>query len=241
MSAIATPLPRSAGPTAPAAMSPRRLARLTGVLYVLLVGLGMMGPLTLESMLVPGDAAATAANLRDGLTAYNLSLVAWLVIVAVDVAISLMLYVLLVPVSRGLALAAAAFRMVYSVVLGALLVELFVAHRLLTPETGVPDAEAQRQALAALETFSAGFLVALVFFGVHLVLLGVLLYRSRYVPRLLAVLLVAAGLGYAVDSLASLTVDSYGGALAAVLLTPAVVGEVGLTLWLLVKGVRAPR
>jgi hypothetical protein len=215
--------------------SPQRLARVIGALYLSLVGLGMLGPLTLESMLVPGDAGATATNIRESLGLFNASLGAWVVIVAVDVAVSVLLYLLLAPVSRAGSLASAAFRIVYSVVLGALLVNLFIAQQLVTDSSG---AGSESDALAALETFSAGFLVALVFFGVHLVLLGGLLYRSRYVPRVLAGLLVAAGFGYVVDSLASLMVDGYGGALAAVLLTPAVVGEVGLTLWLLVKGVR---
>jgi hypothetical protein len=228
--------PNDTEPRSPRTMSPRRLARVTGVMYVVLVGLGLMGPLTLETLLVPGDAGATAANLADSSTAFTLSLGAWVVIVAVDVAISVTLFLLLAPVSRGLSILAAAFRLVYSTALAALLVHLFLGHQLLTP-TGSAGPSAERQALAALETFSAGFLVALVFFGVHLVLLGALFYRSRYVPRILGDLLVAAGIGYVVDSLASLMVDGYGGYVAALLLTPAVLGEVGLTLWLLVKGV----
>jgi cytochrome c biogenesis protein CcdA len=58
-------------------------------------------------------------------------------------------------------------------------------------------------ALAALDTFSVGFLLALVLFGVHLVALGALLYRSHYLPRVLGVLLVAAGMGYIADGLAA--------------------------------------
>ncbi|MDT3446071.1 DUF4386 family protein [Pseudofrankia sp. BMG5.37] len=46
------------------------------------------------------------------------------------------------------------------------------------------------------------------------------MYRSRYVPRALAVVLVAAGVGYAVDSLAGLLVTDYGGPASAVLLAP---------------------
>lgn len=220
-------------------MSPQRLARVTGGLYLLLAVLGMLGPLTLESLLVPGDAGATAQKVLGSLGLYAGSLGAWVVIVAVDVAVSVTLYLLLAPVGRGLALLATAFRLVYSAVLGALLVHPFVAYRLLTGPLG-DTRPARLQALAALETFSAGFLVALVFFGVHLVLLGILLHRSGYVPRVLALLLVAAGIGYLADSLASLLVDGYGGLASALLLTPAVVGELGLMLWLLVKGVSTP-
>jgi Domain of unknown function (DUF4386) len=55
----------------------------------------------------------------------------------------------------------------------------------------------------------------------------------------LGVLLVAAGVGYIVDSLAKLFVADHGGLASGVLLAPAVVGELGLTVWLLVKGVKA--
>ncbi|HSE10650.1 MAG TPA: DUF4386 domain-containing protein [Nocardioidaceae bacterium] len=236
MSAPTTSAQHELGPSYETTMSPQRLARVTGVMYLVLVGLGMMGPLTLESLLVPGDAAATATNVADSTSAFTLSLGAWMVIVAVDVAISLTLYLLLAPAGRGLSMLSAAFRLTYSVALAALLVHLFVAYQLLTP-VGTAGPRDEQQALASLETFSAGFLVALVFFGIHLVLLGVLFYRSRYIPRVLGGLLVAAGVGYVIDSLASLLVDGYGGYLAAVLLTPAVLGEVGLTLWLLIKGV----
>jgi uncharacterized Tic20 family protein len=213
-------------------MSPQRLARLTGALYILLVVLGMLGPLTLESMLVPGDAAATAENIDGSRGQFQLSLIAWVVIVAVDVAISVTLYLILAPVSRAQSLVTAAFRLVYSAALAALLTLMFIASTLLDDGTG-RDGEA----LFALEAFSAGFLAALVLFGIHLVLLGALFYQSRYIPRVLSVLLIAAGIGYVIDSLASLMVDGYGGILAAVLLTPAVLGEVGLTLWLLIKGI----
>jgi hypothetical protein len=192
----------------------------------------MLGPLTLESMLVPGDAAATAENIAGSRGQFQLSLIAWVVIVAVDVAISVTLYLILAPFSRTQSLVTAAFRLVYSAALAALLALVFVAGLLLSDGT-----DSDGEALFALEAFSAGFLAALVFFGIHLVLLGALFYQSHYIPRVLSLLLVAAGIGYVIDSLASLMVDGYGGILAAVLLTPAVLGEVGLTLWLLIKGV----
>ena len=75
-------------------------------------------------------------------------------------------------------------------------------------------------ALASIDTFSTGFLLALVLFGVHLLVLGFLLHRSRYVPRAFGVLLVAAGVGYIVDSLAGLFIGDHGGLVSAVLLAP---------------------
>ncbi len=229
---VAEPMPAT-GPVA----EPRRLARGIGVLYLLLAVLGMVGPLTVQSLLVPGDASATAANVAGSSGRFGLALGAWVTIVVVDVLISVAFYVLLRHVGQGLSMLTAAFRIVYSVVVAALLVFLFEAGRLLL--TGSPSVAEMERAQIALETFSAGFLVALVFFGVHLVLLSRLLFRSSYVPRALSVLVALAGAGYVFDSLAKLTWESYGGALGVIVMVPAIVGEIGLGLWLTIRGVRS--
>ena len=221
----------------------QRLARATGLLYLALAVLGMFSAIVLESLVVPGDAQATALSVLGSRRLFGSSLVTWLVVVVADVAIAVTFYLLLRPVSRMLALLAAALRLVYSAVLAAVLVNLFDAFRLLTGARAAGLSERQRQvmALVALDTFSVGFLLALVLFGVHLLALGALLYRSRYLPRVLGVLLVAAGVGYIADSLAGLLLADHGGLLSAVLLAPTVVGELGLTAWLLLRGVTAPR
>jgi hypothetical protein len=222
----------------------QRLARATGLLYLVLAVLGMFSAMVVESLVVTGDARATGDGVLGSRWLFASSLVTWLVVVVADIAISVTLYLLLRPVSHTLSLLAAALRLVYSAVLAAVLVNLFDAFRLLT---GVPGAaglgEPQRLAMAAaaLDSFSAGFLLALVLFGAHLVLLGSLLHRSGYVPRILGALLVAAGVGYIADSLAGLLLADHGGLVSAALLAPAVVGELGLTAWLLLRGVRVPR
>jgi hypothetical protein len=108
------------------------------------------------------------------------------------------------------------------------LLNLFDAFRLLTGvqgAEGLGQQQRQAMALAALDTFDAGFLLAPVLFGVQLLMSGFLLYRSRYLPRVFGALLVAAGVGYVADSLAGLLLADHGGLVSAVLLTPAVVGE----------------
>jgi hypothetical protein len=222
----------------------QRLARATGLLYLVLAVFGMFSAMVLESLVVPGDAQATADSILGSRWLFGSSLVTWLVVVVADVAVSVAFYLLLRPVSHALSLLAAALRLVYSAVLAAVVLNLFDAFRLLTGAQGAVFLdEQQRQAMAsaALETFSAGFLLALILFGVHLLTLGSLLHRSRYLPRVLGALLVAAGVGYIADSLAGLLLADHGRLVSAVLLTPAVLGELGLTAWLLLRGVRAPR
>ncbi len=224
-----------------AVRSPQRLARVTGLLYLLLAVCGMFSPMVLETLVVPGDAATTADNILGSLWLFGGSLVIWIAIVVVDVALSVTLYFLLEPVSRVLSLITAALRLVYSAMLGVILINLYDAFLLLTSAdrgAGQGVQQLQAMALSALGTFSTGFLVSLVFFGVHLVVLGLLLYRSQYVPRVFGILLVAAGVVYIADSLANVFVADHGGLATAILLAPALVGELGLTAWLLVKGVK---
>ncbi|KHL15757.1 uncharacterized protein DUF4386 [Mumia flava] len=240
MTAVAAPArdlhaPDNGAPLRTSEGARRRLARFTGALYLLLAVLGMLGPLTLESLLVPGDAVATADGLAQSQGLFGLSLGAWIGITVIDVVVSVTLLAVLAPLGAVRALLSSVFRLVYTVMMAAGLVHLFAAYGVVAGTAATPGSDAE--VLASLETFSTGFLVALVLFGVHLVLLGELLLRSRAVPRVLGGLLVVAGIGYVVDSLASLLAPSYGGVLPVVLLTPAVVGEVGLALWLLVRGV----
>jgi hypothetical protein len=218
----------------------RGLGRTTGRLYLVLVVFGMFSPIVLETLVVPGDAAATAGNILGSLWLFRFSLVSWILIVVTDIALSGVLYLLFEPTSRLVSLISAAFRGVYSTILAAYSLSLFRGLSFLTdPDRGaalgLPDVQAQ--ALAEFESFSSGFVLALLFFGVHLILFGVLLKRSRYVPSALAVLIGVAGAGYILNSLATFFLPNHGDLASTVLLTPALLGEVGLTGWLLVKGV----
>lgn len=212
----------------------QRLARWLGVLFVGLLVFGMLTALVLGSVLVPGDAAATTANVLGSRTLVGVSLVGWVVLAGLDIAVAVGFHALLKTAGPVLSPITAGFRLVYAAVLVALVPQLFTAFRLVTG-----DATDQARALAEMESFSLGFQVALTVFGIHMTLLGILLYRSAYVPRILAGLVVAAGAGYVADNLAGLFTD-LAPALSAVLVAPSLLGELGLLCWLLVKGVRVP-
>ena len=93
----------------------------------------------------------------------------------------------------------------------------------------------QLNALAVLflNAFDDGFLIDLVFFGLHLLVLGYLIFKSGYLPRILGVLVIIAGFGYLLDSFAKFLFPNLG--LEISLLTGW--GELLLALWLLIKGV----
>ena len=221
-----------------------RLARSTGLLYLLIAIFGMFAGTVTTNLVVAGDGVATADNILASLALLRGGLVAWIAVLFADIAVAITLLVLLKPVSPTLSLLAAAFRVVYVAIQGINLLNLFNALLLLTNPNyaaGFGPGQVNALALVSLEAFGTGFRIGLIFFGVHLIALGYLLFTSRYVPRVISSLVVAAGIGYSADSLGRLSVPDYSAVATAVLLTPAVAGELALTVWFLAKGVQLRR
>jgi hypothetical protein len=79
------------------------------------------------------------------------------------------------------------------------------------------------------------------FFGLHLMLLGYLVYRSGFWPRVLGILLLLASLGYLVQSYGHILAPRYDGTLSAAVVLLAVPGELAFAIWLLWKGVDVER
>jgi hypothetical protein len=98
--------------------------------------------------------------------------------------------------------------------------------------------------LLFLNAHSTGYAIGLVFFGFSILVLGYLIFRSGYIPRVLGILLVLASFGYLVDSFAHVLLPNYADYAAVftmVVFTPAFIAELSLALWLLLKGVNVQR
>ncbi len=237
----------SATDVAPRATSRVAAARIAGVSYVLMFALAIFANFTvLEGLVVDGDAGQTVANVTASMGMFRLGLLAFLIIAVLDIVIAWALFVVLRDVHHDLALLAAWSRLIYSAFLGVALLHLFRVIALLTdPEPGAAlGADATgAQVMLALGSFDAAWSIGLAVFGVHLILLGVVLIRSRLVPRVLGVLLLVAGVAYVVDTLAQALLPDYS-AVADVLLVavalPSMIGEGWLGLWLLLTR-RLPR
>lgn len=224
----------------------RRLARIAGLLYLVVAVVGMFAGTVSTSFLVAGNAPATASNVLASLALFRWSLVAWVIGLLADVAVAVTLFVLLKPFSARLSLVASGFRVVYAAWMAGNLLNMYNAQSILTGgayRAGITGEHANTQVLSSLQAFATGFHIGLVVFGVHLIALGYLLVRSQYVPRVIGILVVAAGIGYFADSLGRLVVPGYSAfaVASAILLMAAAIGELVLTLWLLVKGVRVHR
>lgn len=219
----------------------QRLARITGLLYLVVAIFGMFAGTISTGLVVAGDPAATADKVLGSAALFRGAIAAWVIVLFADVAVAVSLWVLLRPAGRTLSGLAALLRVVYVAIQAVNLLNLCNVLFLLTDadyRAGFSSDQVNALASFSLEAFGTGFRVGLLFFGAHLVAVGYLLFASRSVPRGVSILVVTAGIGYMADSLGRLFVPGYSAVATAVFLTPAAAGELGLTAWLLVKGVQ---
>lgn len=226
-------------------LSLRNTARIAGVLYLIIIFAGMFAEFFVRSsLIVPGDAAATAGNITASEGLFRAGIASDMVMILTDVAIGLILYVLLRQVSHVLALLAAFFRLAQAATLGLNLLNLFFGLQLVTGTTYLAAFSLEQQyslGLLFLNAHGIGYRLALVFFGMSLLILGYLVFKSGFLPKVLGVLLIIASVGYQVDSFAYFLLTNYSNYQAifgTIVVMPAFIAELAFGLWLLVKGVR---
>ncbi|APV49428.1 hypothetical protein BWI17_06875 [Betaproteobacteria bacterium GR16-43] len=225
--------------------SPRTLARIGGALYLAIILLGIFCEMYVRgSIVVAGDAAATAANLRSMETLWRAGIAAELVLLVCAIPLTWILFLLLRPVQRDLALLALLFSVVTLSVEATTALDLLAALSPLGKAAYLGAFEpAQLHALAglALKAHSHSFGVTLVFFGVECVIVGHLIFRSGFLPRTIGVLMQVAGASYLVNSFAIVLAPTLADVTFAAMVVPVLAGEGSLCLWLLLKGVDEAR
>lgn len=229
-----------------AQLSPRFQARTAGFLYVLIMFGAVFAPFAFApSAMMHGDAGLPfLAKILVSKPLYVLGGSIQLLVYACDIGVALIFYELLKPVSRSVALLATVLRLVFAGIASANMFNHFAPLIVLSGSDYLgafqPD---QLQVLAlmfiTLRTF--GFDIALVFFGLHCLVLGYLVFRSTFFPRILGVGLAIAGMGYLGNILVTAIPPAIGAYLFPWILLPAGIAELSLTVWLIVVGVNVPR
>jgi hypothetical protein len=205
-----------------------------GILLIsVLAGLANFG--ALESLVASGDATKTAQAISASGGTFRLAIAAFVVVAVLDAVVACTLYAFFRPVNRQVALLAGGLRLAYSAVFAVAISQLADALHVLDNADSLrvftPD---QLHTLALLKTadFHDIWTVSLVLFGTHLLLIGYLIYRSGFAPKLLGALVAIAGAGYLTDSFGALLFSDYAISVSAVTF----VGEFLLMVWLLYKG-----
>ena len=215
-----------------------KTARIAGFLYLIMFPLGMFplffGP---DSVIVPGDAGATANNIMASESLFRLSFMTDLISQVIFIFLVLVLYKLLKPVEKNLA-----SLMVILALVGVPITMLNLLHELapvllLSAAAYLTAFEAgQLHALVMLflDLYEIGFYIAMIFWGIWLLPLGYLVFKSGYLPKILGVLLIIGGLGYLIDVVTFFLFPNID---ASMLKYFTFWGEVLFPLWLLIKGV----
>ena len=210
-------------------------ARAAGLIYLAIIALGLFGEVFVRgSLVVGGDVATTASNILSSQILWRTGIATDLLMHVLDVPLIVYFYLLLKPVSYPLALLATAFNVVQTCVLAINKLALVATLSLLnSSELAAKLIDSQAFAFLAIRLHSYGFGVGLIFFGLACVVRGYLVFKSSYVPRVLGMLLVLAGISYLVNSFALLLSPPLAAVLFPIVLLPAFVAELALTLWLL--------
>jgi hypothetical protein len=222
--------------------SENQLALAAGILYLVITIAAIVAHVYVPSqLLVPGDATATAHNILAQGTLFRIGIGSEILVLFSEVVLSVLLYVLLKPVSKTLSLVAVVFRLVMTTIHAVNLLNSFVVLLLLSSTGYLAVFETDQinaLVLLFLNAHKYGFTIGIVFFVPHVFILGYLLFTSGYLPKVLGVLFILAACGYLIDSTALLFVPGYG-ATPAFIALPIAIAEIAFPLWLLIKGINA--
>jgi hypothetical protein len=225
------------------AFSPRSLARLTGGLYLYIMVAAMFAESFIrDKLIVTGDATATARNIASSQGLWRWGVAADVSTTSCDVAVTALLFILFRNVSATTSCVAAFFRLAYSATMAASAAFL-IAPLLLLDGVAPRVVSANVTSLIgySLGLHGAAFDVALTLFGIHLVLLGVLIVRSTFLPRMLGAALAVAGVCYFTNSFIGFLSPALANRLFPWILLPGFLAEGALTLWLLIVGLNTQR
>lgn len=221
--------------------SVKKIARVGGLLYLIIICAGFFGEIFVrQKLVVSADPMKTAMNILSSEQLWRIGIAGDLLQHVCDAGVMVVLYLLLKPVNRHLALAALILNIISSASLVAMKLNQIQALFPLAKQHYL-DAFTVEQ-LNTLSYFSIrsdayGFGVGLIFFGFECVVLGYLIFKSLYFPRIIGILVMAAGICYVVNSFTLIVSPKLASVLAPAILVPSLIGELTFCLWLIFKGV----
>ena len=219
----------------------KKTARLAGLLYLFLIITGVYSNFYVPSQIITkGDAATVANNILSNEILFRTGIISDVVSNIIFVFLVLALYRLLKQVNEHRARLMVALVIVQ--IPAVFIMEAFNITSLMIFKEEILKAFelSQRYDLAMLfiKINNYGVLILEMFWGLWLLPFGLLVYRSGFIPRIFGILLIIAGIAYMNSSFVSLLFPSYSASLEQPTLLIVAIGEIAITLWLLIKGVK---
>jgi hypothetical protein len=203
--------------------------------------------LVLGSLVVEGDASATFHNIKSSNVLFNAGVMGWLIILICDIVVAWSFYIFLKPLNKHLSLLGAWLRLIYAGILGiAILNLIFIL--ILTNSTEYFSLfkihQLQAFVMLFLKAFHFIWSIGLIIFGGHLIIVGIVTFKSDIVPKVISILLLISATSYLIIHFAYTffpQFDNVTKILESALSVPMILGELGFGLWLLFKGGKVPK
>lgn len=224
-------------------ISNKKTARIAGLVYLGVVLTGMFSLAYVPSKLIVWDnAAATVQQIKNSLPLFKAGIAAGLLCYVFFLLLPLVLYRLLQPVHSTLAKLMVVLAVVSVPISFSNMQHKFAVLSLLSGDNYLQvydAAQVQAQVMFYLHQYDKGILMLQIFWGLWLFPLGLLIYRSGMMPKILGVLLMAGCAGYLINFTGHMLVPAYTKAgISGYVRLPASLGEIGTCLWLLIMGVK---
>lgn len=229
--------------TASPTLEQQSAAKIAGFLYVFTMATAVFGEMFVRGkLIVAGDAAQTAANIVASEQLFRWGALSDLLTTVGVLVLTWGLYVILRPISQHLAMLAAVMRFIENAIAAACFVNVFLVLRVLTSDAVYLQSfdPEQLQVIARLYIAAQGFgtQVIFVFLGIGSSIFAYLWLKSRYIPKSLSILGIVGSLLLAICGLANIVFPTLTTTLGMAYMVPLGIFEVGLGIWLLVKGIQ---
>lgn len=209
-------------------------------LLLMIVSIMLAEVVAMADIIVDGDAAATVENILAHQSRFRFGIVAYLGVIILDLVVAWAFYAFLKPAKDDLSLLAAWSRLVYAVIFGIALIHIYSVIQLLGNAdylSAFETSQIQAQVMFMLNTFRDTWDVGYIFFGIHLSFLGVVAYRSGFIPKVIGIILLIAGISYLVDYLSRILFPNLGIGVSFIF----GYGELIFLVWLLIRGGKTER
>lgn len=216
----------------------KQLGKISGIAYLMIFLAGFYANFAvLESLIDSSNPSITTANFINKHSQFGNGLVGFLVMLFFDIVLVWSLFGMTKSTSKNTSYIASFFRLLHALLFGFALFKLWEIYQLTFNTSNTTSL--QNTVSELLFDFDTLWTVGLLFFGVHLILLGYLAIKSTYIPKTLGLLLILAAIGYIIDGLAKLFMSNYidyKDIFEVIVIMPSVIGEFSFTAWLLIKG-----
>lgn len=221
----------------------KQLAKISGISYLIIFLAGFYANfVVLESLIDQANASITAANFINNHGQFRNGLLGFVGMLLFDLVLVWSLFGITKSISKNTSYITSFFRLLHALLFGFALFKLWQIHKL--TYKAINTTTFQSSVAELLFDFDTLWTIGLIFFGIHLIFLAYLVFKSTYMPTALGLLLLLGAIGYIIDGMAKLfssNYNDYKDIFEVIVVMPSVIGEFSFTVWLLIKGFKKQR